>query len=488
MRTMQAVFRKRDTFAPTSPYEAMEDIVRAGRGSEVEVLMSWGERVLQVTTLDKKEFYAVGYDPKNDIVLPSLPGVPSSVVALGWQKNQLSVNCQTGCAIHIIDENKATSIPSPVSGSWAPLNQGSFVKVEFGNGFSLSVRYKGQLTEPKVLPVFDFSSKGFWSVFLSTVFSGWLSLWFSQRASGVTPKSVPPRVAKLLITAPISKPVRVTVPSQKTKVVAKIQKKVSPKIKKSNVDGNVKSSVSRNQKPKGNELTGGSRAAKPNAKNYNQKKGRQGTAVKGSELVARSSLFANMGGAKNLDQNGGLGNRSSLSDLADGATGKSGKGTGQGWAGSGSQFKNIEGRGSHRGNVGVGKLSGPGRGAFRAGRQGLGGKSLVSIQSVAPAFSAAGTIDKEAIRKVFFANSKAIRYCYESQLNRNSKLQGKIVLDFEIGEQGRVVGRPRIDQANSTTASAGLSRCLLTRLKIWTFPEPPKNQVVRVLYPLAFSQ
>ena len=61
------------------------------------------------------------------------------------------------------------------------------------------------------------------------------------------------------------------------------------------------------------------------------------------------------------------------------------------------------------------------------------------------------------------------------------------MLDFDIGEHGRVVGTPSIKWSGSTMKDKEVANCILLRLRAWRFPEPPRNQVVNVIYPLAFS-
>ena len=61
------------------------------------------------------------------------------------------------------------------------------------------------------------------------------------------------------------------------------------------------------------------------------------------------------------------------------------------------------------------------------------------------------------------------------------------MLNFDIGEHGRVVGRPSVNWGDSTMKNRGVAACILNRLKSWRFPEPPRNQIVNVIYPLAFA-
>ena len=98
--------------------------------------------------------------------------------------------------------------------------------------------------------------------------------------------------------------------------------------------------------------------------------------------------------------------------------------------------------------------------------------------------SFSGSIDRDAIRRVVEQNLKTIKACYERELNRNPDLAGKVLLEWDIAEQGRVVGT-RVNQG--APGFERVSECVLDRLKTWRFPEPPSNQSVTVVYPFVFE-
>ena len=155
----------------------------------------------------------------------------------------------------------------------------------------------------------------------------------------------------------------------------------------------------------------------------------------------------------------------------------------------GSKFKDTGAGGNGKSNVGVSGLSkgGKGLGAGGFGDGGLGDKKGVSIIPGGGGEEFSGQIDREGIRIVFFDNQRAIRSCYERELNRDPNLSGKIMLNFDIGEHGRVVGTPSVNWGDSTLQNRSVAECVLGRLRTWRFPEPPRNQVVNVIYPLAFA-
>ena len=133
---------------------------------------------------------------------------------------------------------------------------------------------------------------------------------------------------------------------------------------------------------------------------------------------------------------------------------------------------------------GVG-TQGRGSGNTGYGTGGLGKRQGTVITPGGTGEIISGTIDREAIRRVILANIKAIRSCYERELNRKPELFGKLVLSWDIGEQGRVVGT-RVK--SNELGSREVANCIMDKLKTWRFPEPPTNQVVEIeAYPFLFS-
>jgi TonB family protein len=96
-----------------------------------------------------------------------------------------------------------------------------------------------------------------------------------------------------------------------------------------------------------------------------------------------------------------------------------------------------------------------------------------------------GSLDKELIRKVIHANRGQIRYCYESQLNRFPKLNGKVAVKFVISPTGSV---STSSVAQTTVGNAELEACVAGRVRTWQFPKPKGGGVVIVTYPFIFAQ
>ena len=95
-------------------------------------------------------------------------------------------------------------------------------------------------------------------------------------------------------------------------------------------------------------------------------------------------------------------------------------------------------------------------------------------------------IDREGIRGVFLEHQQTLNDCYVEALKKNKKLEGKVVLNFSIMDEGKV-SAAKVDEKRSQLNNQKLSECLVNHLKLWTFPPPPPKQTVQVYYPLAFS-
>jgi hypothetical protein len=93
-------------------------------------------------------------------------------------------------------------------------------------------------------------------------------------------------------------------------------------------------------------------------------------------------------------------------------------------------------------------------------------------------------MDREAIRRVIQEHMREIRSCYERQLQAAPDLYGKVVLQWDIVEHGQVQNA-LVKQDNLKNNE--VTRCLLTHLSQWNFPDPPRDQVGRVSYPFVFT-
>ncbi|XXF75313.1 adventurous gliding motility protein GltG [Myxococcaceae bacterium GXIMD 01537] len=245
------------------------------------------------------------------------------------------------------------------------------------------------------------------------------------------------------------------------------------------------------QKEKAREKKSGEMTAK-----YKGEKGQMGkkdapktanrTALKGdpSKKDQARSLTARIfgggkGGIGTTFGSGGLGGelKSAMGNMFGAKAGDSGGFGGLGLRGSG------KGGGTGE-TLGIGGVGTKGRtSGYGAGVGVLGGKEIVDITSSGPIVM--GSLDKELIRQVIQRNRGQIRYCYESQLNRVPKLNGKVAIKFVIKADGSVASS---EVAQSTAGDAELEQCVAGRVRTWQFPKPKGDGVVVVTYPFIFKQ
>ncbi|MCB9642892.1 MAG: AgmX/PglI C-terminal domain-containing protein [Myxococcales bacterium] len=95
-----------------------------------------------------------------------------------------------------------------------------------------------------------------------------------------------------------------------------------------------------------------------------------------------------------------------------------------------------------------------------------------------------GTLDKEIIRRIIRNNSSRFKYCYERELHKHPRLQGKIKIFFQIEGNGRV-GFARIK--STTMNNDRVEGCLSQRVRHLLFPAPKGGGIVQVNYPFFFK-
>ena len=75
----------------------------------------------------------------------------------------------------------------------------------------------------------------------------------------------------------------------------------------------------------------------------------------------------------------------------------------------------------------------------------------------------------------------SVKSCYQTRLQANPKLQGRLVLGFVILPSG-AVGQAAVTE--STLGDAELHACITAKMARWQFPRPDDDSVVEVTYPV----
>ncbi len=209
------------------------------------------------------------------------------------------------------------------------------------------------------------------------------------------------------------------------------------------------------------------------------------------EKVAKTGLLAALGTLK--APGSGLGkllDTNSQSDVDQALNGLVGA---QMVAGKGSGGLGNAGTGLGGGGTGFGRISGSGDLDLGAGR-GRGKKSAgvglahgkereVQVGMTTGNPNSEGGLTKDQINRVVRAHAAAVRYCYEKELQRAPKLEGKIEVFWVIRTNG-TVDRTKI--ASSGMGSLGVESCIERQVKQWQFPKSDAETIVQS-YPFLFK-
>jgi outer membrane biosynthesis protein TonB len=274
-------------------------------------------------------------------------------------------------------------------------------------------------------------------------------------------------------------------------------KKVEVTEKKVEQKGNVQSNAAKKELP---QTRASEVRAKPTKVDRPKKftSTKQGGAVKLGEKaganaqsakdVTKEGLLSAFGGGgvrNKLDQ--AYSGTGELLGMADKATGSSGQNESRAGDDIGSKFKDTGAGGKGTATQGIAGIGTKGRGSGQSayGESGLGGKGNVSIDVGGTEAGFVGTIDKEAVRRVIRSILNQIKSCYERQLRTKSDLEGKIVINFDIQEQGRV---SKAVPKEASPEMRQVAECVAARIREQRFPDPPKGSFASVDYPFVFGK
>jgi len=84
-----------------------------------------------------------------------------------------------------------------------------------------------------------------------------------------------------------------------------------------------------------------------------------------------------------------------------------------------------------------------------------------------------GKIDKKAVNKYLKARSSAFQKCYQMVARKNPNVGGKLTLRIKIDMSGRATARAVSDK----TGDPSLARCIIKKVKGWSFPKPDGKAV-----------
>jgi TonB family protein len=495
--------KRRLTYAPPSNYSSLDEVVRPGKGVLLDVMLAWGDRIIETHRIKKDGQVSIGSHPKNDIVLPSLEGIiqsqpfirgANSVSQVFVPKNKrgyLLVGKKKKMGFKEAEE-KGRAV---LSGNfWViELQQEEMLKIDYGNGLSVYVTYAGQ--SPSVI-MDGLSNAEIMSIVGAIILS--MLLYFISNTWGTSEEDAAEEKEKSIRVTRFEFKRNEPIPKNK---VIEVQEKKKPRQVKtpSKVETNRKDKLE--GKPgKAAELRANKnrlrdkmklaaekkgKASRNNTKRVGKKSSKKGTGDKAKKQappdLGLAGFFAKGGGQDKLNKV--VDGRNNVLGASKNVTGAGG---GSGGVGSDSGLANISKGGAGEATIGKQSVNTKGKqgGLGDYGEGGLGQKGTSKVDIGGEGTEFIGTIDKEAVRRVIQANKAQVRACYEEELNKNFNLYGKVTITWDIQAQGRV-GRAFVK--SSTLKNRNVEKCIVRRLKTWRFPVPPQGTTARVSYPFVFS-
>jgi pSer/pThr/pTyr-binding forkhead associated (FHA) protein len=498
--------KTKKTFAPPSKYQSYRDFVKPSKGTVVEVLVMWKERVINSYHFSGKTVVTMGSLPDCNIVLP---------VMLSKQRKVPLVKIESQAVVLISTDYTGELIKGQQSSNFAELarqnrmvrdangysltlDQGEMVRIELSEQVAIIVRYTSDSPKPLAAPLLDLSASEIAGILMAVglVAIIWLYTFLYSPPKGLEDDLTddPTRIAKLEMKQMMKPPTPVEIveapqptppPTKATPAPTKTESVKPAQQKAQNPDPNPNAGKAANVAP----------AKKDGPRDYGSTK--QGGAVKrgpveGAQAKSErrdvkkfgaASVFG--GGGKQNETATSYSGAGELTGMANSASGRAGQNENRAGEGLGSALKETGRGGTGTAQVGIagGDPKGRGSGMSGYGTGGLGKRTGVSIVPGGNEESFSGLIDREAIRRVIQANLRSFRTCYERQLNRNPDLVGKVVIEWTLGEQGRVLSA----RVKGSEVGGDVAGCVRDHIRTLRFPEPPTNQEVTVVYPFYFS-
>lgn len=522
--------KKTKTFAPPSEEKDLKRYLKPGKGTVLEVIVSWKERILNTYHFKNAKKVRVNTGADDAVSLPT--GLLPKGFTLLEMTGGVRVNTTSEMKVELVSSAGISAMPEivrtgKIQGNAIRLDQNEMLCLTLpGDAIVLYFRFVPQPPVVPMLPPVMLTGSESMGVLMSLVLVGLLALYISatipkdwqenkqedvQRIAQVIFNKPPPAASPVPTPPPPPPPPPVPTPTPTPTPIAQPTPTPTPTPKKvlvadQNRDAQQKGAQSANPEKKQVAARANEVAPKPNAKDRTKKftSTRQGGAVKTGETAGANAASANKDLSKVglFSAFGGNGNRANIDKaysgagevlgMADKATGTSGFNETRSGDDLGSKFKDAGAGGkgtATQGIAGVGtKGRSSGQSAYGAA-DGFGSKSSVAIEGGGFEESFDQTIDKEAIRRVIRARLHEVKSCYERALNSQEKgvrLEGKVVLAWEIIDQGRA-RNVRVKSSNLNNTQ--LDNCIRDRLASWIFPEPPPGMVAEVqAYPFVLNQ
>jgi pSer/pThr/pTyr-binding forkhead associated (FHA) protein len=469
--------------------------MRASKGTIVEVVVAWGDRIVSSHHFKEKGVVTIGSDEKCTIVVP-LVGLSrpvhtllklDAVVKVGLTHEMTGDYFKDEEHLSLSDLKRKNRIFQSADGLEFDLAPGESIRLGLhGDLLSIYVRYVTETPAPLVGPILDLTASESTAVLMSFVIAAIFGLYmliYSPKGLDDESKIEEPiRKATITFNAPKKQIVQVqeeSVPQEKkiVKVVEKVERtttkpdpgkaaelRPSPQMKKTPI---VSSTVQQ-----GGTINTGKPAANAQSETRD---------------VSKLGLLSTFGGKGTQNQlsKAYSGTGELLGDAAK-ATGYSGSNEDRAGENLGGRLKNVGAGGKGTATYGIAGVgtSGKGTGTYGGGTGGIGKRGRVDLNIGESEAEFTGSIDREAIRRVIRENLKLFENCYNQALRRNSDAYGKVEIQWNIEERGRATST--VVKSNSI-GDRQMGECIARVIRGLTFPEPPPDQIAQVTYPFVFA-
>ncbi|MGZ6480201.1 MAG: AgmX/PglI C-terminal domain-containing protein, partial [Bdellovibrionales bacterium] len=468
------------------------------KGSVVEVMVAWNNRVLSSNHFKEKGSVFISSSDDADVMVPIISSTSryellkiSTQVTVCLTQEMTGELIRDGETLTFADLARQNKLRNVGTHFEIDLRQGEMVRLGLqGDLVSIYVRYVADTPKPLVAPLLDMTSSEVTGIVLALAISAIMALYMNI----YTPSPLlddearidePIRKAIVKFNPPTPKIVEVKDEPQEKKVVVakdKPRSTPSPSVEKKGDPGKAGEVAPNQNKNKEKKLTssrpGGAIKTAP----------KEGASAKSEKpdpsKVGLLGVFSSKGTQSKLDK--AYSGSGELTGMADSATGYAGNAETRDGDNLGTKLKDTGAGGKGSATVGIAGVGTQGRGTgttgYGTGGIGKKGSAQIHVDGQEGEFSTG--MDKEAIRRVIREHIREIRSCYERELQRSPDLYGKLVLEWDIEEGGRV---SRCVVKSNALGNETVANCISSRLKTWKFPDPPKDMVGRVSYPFVFS-
>ena len=504
------------TFAPATAIADLQKHLQLTKGPMLEVVIVWGDRILNVLHFTQKKNLTIGTSVDCDIYLPQGLLPPRSpflewdqgtriFLAPGWEA---SIRQATGVqkTAELKSMGRLTSVGTTPA---LKLEQVEVARLILNTGsLEIYVRHVPTTSVPALLGS-EFSASEITGLILSLVVVGLFAIYMSVYSPNpeADKNEDQLRLAQFVYTKPPEpvKPPPPPPPPPKEKEKENPPPPPPPPVKEplQKVDLTKQATDSKSAatpQPKAQQKAAKAMDVRP--MNNNKPKiftsTRQGGATKLSDSDSSNaqsardvtktgllSAFSGGGTREKLDQ--AYSGQGEMLGLAGKATGTSGQNSDRTGSDLGSQFKDAGAGGRGTQTQGISGLGTVGRSSGQSsyGQVGVGGKGRVNIEVGGSGAAFTGTVDREAVRRVVRSIYNQIKNCYERGLRANSDLEGKIIVHWEVAEHGRVMSS-KVKDASSELQN--IAECVALRIREQRFPEPPANSMYEVDFPFMMGK